>query len=449
MLYRYRRTRDIYSLAFYFGGLLTMSQNAEPVIVGWESDPFYRNVLGLMEAAGNRISLDPNVYERLCKPRRCLYVSIPVRMDDGSIKTFDGFRVHHNTTLGPAKGGIRYHPEVNLGETAALSTLMTLKNSLVKLPLGGAKGGIRCDPNKLSRREKQSLTRRYTSEIFMFIGPDKDIPAPDVGTDAQTMAWVMDTYSSHLGYAVPGVVTGKPIEIGGSLGRLDATGRGVIYTIIEAAKRLGMDLADTTVAVQGFGNVGYHCAKIASNIGCKVVAVSDVSGGVYNPKGLDVSALRNYIAENKTLKGCPLGDSVTNEELLELPCDILIPAALSNQITGKNAERIKCKVLAEGANGPTSLEANQILHAKGVFTIPDILANAGGVIVSYFEWVQGMQNFFWSEKDVNNKLWEIISNAFNRVYECHLQYKIDMRLAAFAVSIEHLSKAMLWRGFFP
>ena len=422
----------------------------EDVIVGWESHDFYKNVLNLMEAAGKVIDLDPNVYERLSKPRRCLYVSIPVRMDDGSIKTFDGFRVHHNTTLGPGKGGIRYHPEVNLAETAALAMNMTFKNSLVRLPLGGAKGGIRCDPSQLSRREKQSLTRRYTSEIFMFIGPDKDIPAPDVGTDQQTMAWLMDTYSAQVGFAVPGVVTGKPIEIGGSLGRLDATGRGVVYTIIEAAKRLNMDLGEnTSVAIQGFGNVGYHTAKIITNIGCKLVAASDVSGGVYNPKGLDLTELRSHIAENKVLKGFKNADFITNEELLELPCDILAPSALSNQITERNADRIRCKLLAEGANGPTTIEANRILHDKGVFTIPDILANSGGVIVSYFEWVQGMQNFFWSEKDVNNKLWEIISNAFNRVYEVHTQRKVDMRTAAFAVSIDHLAKAMLWRGFFP
>jgi glutamate dehydrogenase (NAD(P)+) len=418
------------------------TSHGQEVIVGWEGHPFYTNVLGLMEAAGHIIDVDSNVYERLCKPRRCLYVSIPVRMDDGTIKTFDGFRVHHNTTLGPAKGGIRYHPEVNLAETSSLAMLMTLKNSLVRLPLGGAKGGIRCDPTKLSRREKQSLTRRYTSEIFMFIGPDKDVPAPDVGTDQQTMAWVMDTYSAQLGYPVPGVVTGKPIEIGGSLGRLDATGRGVVYTIIVLGE-------STSVAVQGFGNVGYHSAKIISNVGCKVVAASDVSGGVYNPKGLDLNDLVSWISAHKTLAGYPHGDAVTNDELLELPVDILIPAALNNQITKDNASRIKCKILAEGANGPTTMEASRILQDKGVFTIPDILANSGGVIVSYFEWVQGMQNFFWSEKDVNNKLWEIISNAFNRVYQVHTQRKIDMRLAAFADSIEHLARAMLWRGFFP
>lgn len=427
-----------------------MSEIHEPLIVGWEDHPFYKNVLNIMEVAGGLINMDPNVYQRLAKPRRILYVSIPVRMDDGSIHVFDGFRVQHNTTLGPAKGGIRYHPEVNLAETSALAMNMTFKNSLVKLPLGGAKGGIRCDPSKMSRREKQSLTRRYTSEIFMLIGPDRDIPAPDVGTDQQTMAWIMDTYSAQLGYAVPGVVTGKPIEIGGSLGRLDATGRGVVYTIIEAAKRLNVDLGEnTSVAVQGFGNVGYHTARIINSMGCKVVAISDVSGGLYNPKGLDLDAVQKYIGEHRTVKGFPGGDFVTNEELLELKVDILVPAAMSNQITKANASKIKCKILAEGANGPTTMEANQILNDKGVFTIPDILANSGGVIVSYFEWVQGMQNFFWSEKDVNNKLWEIISNAFNRVYDFHIAKKSDMRISAFAVSIENLSKAMLWRGFFP
>lgn len=425
-------------------------EHSESVIVGWEDHPLYANVLEMLEQSARLINLDPNVFNRLCKPRRCLYVSIPVRMDDGSIQTFDGFRVHHNTTLGPGKGGIRFHPEVNLAEVSALALLMTLKNSLVRLPLGGAKGGIRCDPDKLSRREKQSLTRRYASEIFMFIGPDKDIPAPDVGTDAQTMAWVMDTYSSVVGHAVPGVVTGKPIEIGGSLGRLDATGRGVVYSIIEAAKRLNLDLSDnTSVAVQGFGNVGYYSAKIIASVGCRVVAVSDVSGGLYNPQGLDLNDLREWVANHRVLKGYPNADYITNDELLELPVDILIPAALSNQITKDNATKLKCRLVAEGANGPTTSEASQILHERGIFCIPDILANAGGVIVSYFEWVQGLQNFFWSEKDINNKLYEIISSAFHRVYEVHETRKVDMRRAAQCVSLEHLSRAMLLRGFFP
>lgn len=429
---------------------MSESHVSDSVIVGWENHPFYSGVLGAMERAGQAIKLDRNVFNRLSKPKRVLYVSVPVRMDDGTIQVFDGFRVQHNTTLGPAKGGIRYHVDVNLAETSALAMLMTLKNSLVGLPLGGAKGGVRCDPNKLSRREKQAMTRRYTTEISMLLGPEKDIPAPDIGTDAQTMAWLMDTYSQQIGYAVPGVVTGKPIEIGGSLGRVDATGRGVVYTVIEAAKRLRIDLNDKTrVAVQGFGNVGYHSAKILSDVGCTIVAVSDVSGGIYNPKGVSIEELRAYIAQNKTVKGYTGGDFVSNEELLELDVDILIPAALSGQITEKNADKIKCKILAEGANGPTSPEADAILFDKGVFTIPDILANSGGVIVSYFEWVQGLQKFFWSEKDVNNKLWEIISNAFNRVYDFHSGNKMDMRHSAIAVSLDRLSKAMLYRGFFP
>jgi len=426
------------------------SMVSDDVIVGWENHPFYSGVLKSMERAGKAINLDKNVYNRLAKPRRVLYVSVPVRMDDGTIQVFDGFRVQHNTTLGPAKGGIRYHIDVNLAETSTLAMLMTLKNSLVGLPLGGAKGGVRCDPNKMSRREKQALTRRYTSEISMLIGPEQDIPAPDIGTDAQTMAWLMDTYSAQIGHAVPGVVTGKPIEIGGSLGRVDATGRGVVYTVIEAAKRLRLDLNENTkVAVQGFGNVGYHSARILSDVGCSIVAVSDVSGGIYNPKGLKLEELRSYISANRTVKGYPGGEFVTNDELLELDVDILIPAALSGQITEKNANKIKCKILAEGANGPTTPEADLILFDKGVFTIPDVLANSGGVIVSYFEWVQGLQKFFWSEKDVNNKLWEIISNAFNRVYDFHSNNKMDMRHSALAVSLDRLSKAMLYRGFFP
>jgi len=422
----------------------------ESVIVGWENHPFYSGVVKSMGRAGQAINLDRNVYNRLCKPRRVLYVSVPVRMDDGTIQVFDGFRVQHNTTLGPAKGGIRYHMDVNLAETSALAMLMTLKNSLVGLPLGGAKGGVRCDPTQMSRREKQSLTRRYTSEISMLLGPETDIPAPDIGTDAQTMAWLMDTYSSQVGHAVPGVVTGKPIEIGGSLGRVDATGRGVVYTVIEAAKRLRLDLsASTRVAVQGFGNVGYHSAKILSDVGCTIVAVSDVTGGIYNTKGINLEELRSYILQNRTVKGFAGGDYVSNDELLELDVEILIPAALSGQITEKNANKVKCKILAEGANGPTTPEGDAILLEKGVFTIPDILANSGGVIVSYFEWVQGLQKFFWSEKDVNNKLWEIISSAFNRVYDFHNQKGLDMRHSALAVSLEHLSKAMLYRGFFP
>ncbi len=422
----------------------------EPVISGWDDSALYRNVLGLVEDAADQIQCDPNVFERLRRPRRCLYVSVPVRMDDGTIKTFDGFRVQHNMTLGPAKGGLRYHPDVNLAEVSALAMLMTFKNSLVGLPLGGGKGGIRVDAGALSRREKQALTRRFTTEISMLIGPDRDIPAPDVGTDQQTMAWVMDTYSTQMGYSIPGVVTGKPVEIGGSLGRIDATGRGVVYNVIESAKRLNLTLGDTTrVAIQGYGNVGSYAAKIIASLGCKVVAVSDVQGGIYCATGLDLVALDAWLEKNKTVCGFTGTDAVSNSELLELDVDVLIPAALSNQITEENAHKIKCKILAEGANGPTTLEASRILADRGVFTVPDILANSGGVIVSYFEWVQGMQSYFWSEKEVNHKLWECVANAFTRVYEIHQTRKLDMRTAAFAAAIDRLSKAMLWRGFFP
>lgn len=396
------------------------------------------------------MNLDKNILRRLCTPKRSLIVSVPVRMDDGQIQVFEGYRVHHNMTLGPAKGGIRYHQDVSLSEVAGLAMLMSVKCSLMALPLGGAKGGIRVDPSKLSRGELQRLTRRYTSEIYSVIGPDKDIPAPDVGTNAQTMAWLMDTYSQQTGYAVPGVVTGKPIEIGGSLGRVEATGRGVVYCLIEAARVLGKDLNENVrIAIQGYGNVGSAAAKKIQKIGCKVVAVSDVSGGIYNPNGLDLDAVNKHVQETKYLKGYKDADAITNEELIAVDCDILIPAALEGQIHAGNAGSIKAKIIAEGANGPTTIEADKILHERGVYLIPDILANAGGVTVSYFEWVQGLQQLFWSEKEVNNKLWDIMSNAFERVHTISKEKKIDMRTAAMVAGLDRLSKAMLSRGFFP
>ena len=416
----------------------------------WEESTFYQNAVKQLEYAGQVMNLDPNVLTRLKMPKRALIVSVPVRMDDGNIKVFEGYRVHHSMSMGPAKGGIRYHPSVSLSETAALAMLMTFKCSLMNLPLGGGKGGIAVDPSKLSRGEKQRLTRRYTTEILPFIGPEKDIPAPDVGPDSQTMAWILDTYSQELGYCVPGVVTGKPIEVGGSLGREEATGRGVVYTIIEASKALNIKLDENTkVAVQGFGNVGRAAAKKMQKIGTTVVAVSDYTGGIYNPKGLDLDHVSAYIAKNKTLGGYPEAEAISNEQLLELPCDILIPAALEGQITDKNAAKIKAKIIAEGANGPTESAADKILFEKNVFVIPDILANAGGVVVSYFEWVQGIQKLFWTEKEVNNKLFEIMSNTFAKVYAVSLEKKVNMRTAALICGIDRLSKAMLSRGFFP
>jgi len=416
----------------------------------WEESSLFKNAVKQLDRAASIMNLDPNVLTRLHTPKRALIVSVPVRMDDGHIEVFEGYRVHHNMSLGPAKGGIRYHPDVNLSEVAGLAMLMTFKCSLMHLPLGGAKGGIRVDPSKLSRTELQRMTRRYTTEIMPFIGPEKDIPAPDVGTNAQVMAWMVDTYSQIKGYSVPGVVTGKPIEIGGSLGRVEATGRGVVYSLIEAAKTQNMPLDEsTTVVIQGFGNVGSAAAKKIQKIGCKVVAVSDVSGGVYNKNGLDLDHLNDFLMTNKVLKGYPEAEFVSNGELLELPCDILILAAMEGQLTESNANNIKAKIVAEGANGPTTDQADEILHDKGVLVIPDILANAGGVTVSYFEWVQGLQQLFWSEKEVNNKLWDIMSGTYHRVYAVSQENKCTMRTAALVDSMAHLSKAMLLRGFFP
>jgi len=410
----------------------------------------YREATTQLAHAAKIINLDPNVLTRLTYPIRCLQVSVPVRMDDGKIKVFEGYRVHHNQTLGPGKGGIRYHESVDLGETVGLATLMTFKCALMHLPLGGAKGGVRVDPNKLSRGELQRLTRRYTSEIFSFIGPEKDIPAPDVGTSAQIMDWVMDTYSQEVGHAVPGVVTGKSIETGGSLGRSEATGRGVVYMLIEACKSLGTSLdANTKIAVQGYGNVGSAAAKKLVKMGCQVVALSDVSGGIYNAKGLNLDDVDQYIKENKVLKGFADADAITNEELLCCDCDVLIPAALGGVLTEENASKVKAKIIIEGANNPTTKEADMILTDKGVFVIPDILANAGGVTVSYFEWVQGLNQLFWTEKEVNNRLWEIMSMAYQRVYTIHKEKKCSMRTAALIGGIQRVSKAMLTRGFFP
>ena len=410
----------------------------------------YQDALRQLDIAGEIMKLDPNVLIRLKYPKRALVVSVPVRMDDGHIHVFMGYRVQHNMTLGPGKGGVRYHPSVNLSETAALAMLMTLKCALFGLPLGGAKGGIRCNPNQMSRGEKQRMTRRYTMEIFNLIGPDKDIPAPDIGTDEQVMAWMMDTYSQNVGFSIPGSVTGKPLEIGGSLGRTDATGKGVAYVVMEAATHLNIKLDENiSVVVQGFGKVGSEAARKMHKIGCRIIAVSDELGGIYNKNGLNLDTLHKHLEEKKPLADFEEADSITNAELLELKCDILIPAAIESQITKENADRIKCKMIAEGANSPTTPEADQILTDKGVFIIPDILANAGGVTVSYFEWVQGLQKFFWDEKEVSNRLWNIMSDSFRRVVEVKKEYKSTMRTAAFIAALRHLSKAMLIRGFFP
>ncbi|MEW6057528.1 MAG: Glu/Leu/Phe/Val dehydrogenase [Bdellovibrionota bacterium] len=417
----------------------------------WSSSPLYQNAVLQLQEAANVMRLDPNICERLKRPKRALVVSVPIRLDDGSIAVFEGFRVQHNMTLGPGKGGIRYHQDVTLSEVAGLAMLMTFKCSLVGLPLGGAKGGIAVDPNLLSRQEKQALTRRYTTEINMIIGPDKDIPAPDVGTDGQTMAWMMDTFSQERGYAIPGVVTGKPVEIGGSLGRAESTGRGVVYTIIQAAQKAGIKLDGTTsVSVHGFGKVGSVAAEEMAMLGCKIVAVSDVSGGLYNKNGLNIPELMRHVAKNRTLRGFPGGEPISNDELLALPVDVMIPAAIDGVIHSGNVGKVNAKIIAEGANGPITADAHKVLVDRGVFIIPDILCNAGGVIVSYFEWVQGLQNFFWSEEEVNEKLKDSMVSAFQRVVSCMDRYKTnDMKTAALITGVDRLNRAMLLRGLFP
>jgi glutamate dehydrogenase (NAD(P)+) len=400
------------------------------------------------DIAAGKLNLDVNVANRLRRPHRALIVSVPTRMDDGRVHVFTGYRVQHNDVLGPFKGGIRYHPAVNLGEVSALAMWMTWKCSLVGLPLGGAKGGVACDPAELSRHELQSMTRRYTAEILNFIGPEIDIPAPDMGTNEQVMAWIMDTFSQHKGHAVPEIATGKPVDIGGTLGRREATGRGVVYTVIEAAKHLNMDLTQCTAVVQGFGNVGSVAVKELANIGVKIVGVSDRTGGFYDPKGLPVEKLLELADKYHSLENCPYGEKISNAEILELKCDILVPAALEMQITKENGRRLQCRLLAEGANGPTTLEADAILKEREIFLIPDILANAGGVVVSYFEWVQDLQNFFWTEQEVNQKLRDILVRAFHEVLHMSQREKVDMRSAALMIGIDRVARAMLWRGLY-
>lgn len=422
----------------------------------WDTSALYRDSVQQLDEAARVMNLDQNIAERLKVPKRAMIVSVPIRCDNGSIKVFEGYRVQHNMTLGPGKGGIRFHPEVNLSEVAGLAMLMTFKCSLAGLPLGGAKGGIRVDPNQLSRQEHQALMRRYTTEINMIIGPDKDIPAPDVGTDAQHMAWMMDTFSQERGYTIPGVVTGKPVEIGGSLGRAESTGRGVIYTVQHAAKlmhdqgKAGPKIdATTTVAVHGFGKVGAVAAFEIYQLGCKVLAVSDYLGAIYNKNGLNIPKVMEWVAKNKTVKGFPEAEEISNEGLLALNVDVLIPAAIDGVITKDNVDKVKAKIIAEGANGPVSTEALNQLEERGVFIIPDVLCNAGGVIVSYFEWVQGLQNFFWNESMVNEKLAEVMASAFKRVAETQVKYKCGMKTAALIGGVERLNKAMLLRGLFP
>lgn len=410
------------------------------------SGPFYQNTMKIVEDAGRLVNLNPNALERLRYPRRAIVVNVPVKMDDGRLKVFTGYRVQHNQMLGPFKGGIRYHPNVDLSEVAALAALMTFKNSLLGLPLGGGKGGVQVDPSVLSRNELEGLTRRFTSEISPFIGPDKDIPAPDVGTDSQTMAWMLDTYSIDSGYSQTGVVTGKPIEIGGSLGRDSATGLGVVYVIQKALQVKSIKMSEARIAIQGFGKVGMHAAIEAYALGARIVAVSDVSGGIYTEKGLNIPDLVRYVKEHKVVKGFPGAEAISNTDILELPVDVLAPCALEGVITGENAKLVKAKIVVEGANGPTTRDADEILHAMGITVCPDILANGGGVVVSYFEWVQDIVWLFWTEEEVRSKLREVMHKAFDTVYSFAQKSNVNMRTAAMGTSLERLQRAMMLRG---
>jgi glutamate dehydrogenase (NAD(P)+) len=409
----------------------------------WES------ALQQLDDAARIIDLDPGVHEVLRNPRRTLEVAIPTRMDDGSIRVFTGYRVHHNTSRGPSKGGIRYHPAVTLDEVKALAMWMTWKCSVVNIPYGGAKGGVIVDPKALSRSELERMTRRYASEILPLIGPERDIPAPDMGTDGEIMAWIMDTYSTREGYSVPGVVTGKPVAIGGSKGRVSATGRGVSYVTLATLKHLGMAVEDARIVVQGFGNVGNHAVQLLEEMGCIVVGVSDVQGGVYNPKGLSHVGLTTHVRQAGSLAGYEGGEHVSNDELLELDCDVLIPAAIENQLTDENADAVKATVVVEAANGPTTPQADAIFKDRNLLVVPDILANSGGVTVSYFEWVQDIQSYYWDEDEVNERLRKIMERAYVDVLSLSEERKVTMREAATVLGVTRVAEAHKTRGLYP
>jgi glutamate dehydrogenase (NAD(P)+) len=399
--------------------------------------------------AAEMLGLKRGVRELLAHPKRELTVNFPVKLEDGSVRVFTGYRVHHTTVPGPTKGGIRYHPDVTLNEVRALAMWMTWKCAVVGLPYGGAKGGVICNPKELSLQELEHLTRRYATEISMLIGPESDIPAPDVGTNPRIMAWIMDTYSMHRGYSVPAVVTGKPLSIGGSQGRIEATGRGCTIAARETARHLGIPLAGARVVVQGYGNVGSIAAQLLHEQGCKIVAASDSAGGVYNPKGIDPVDLLHHKERTGSVAGYRSTEAVTNDDLLELPCEILVPSALEGQITKDNADRIKARIVVEGANGPTTPEADEILRARKVFVVPDILANAGGVVVSYFEWVQDLQSFFWTEEEINDRLERIMVRSFREVLDTSQEKDVDMRTAALVRAVGRLNDALLTRGIYP
>ena len=414
-----------------------------------DKDNPFQDMMDRFDVAAELLELDRGLYEYLRIPSRIHITSVPVTMDSGELKVFEGFRVIHNEVLGPSKGGIRFAPDVHLDEVKALAAWMTWKCAVVGVPFGGAKGGITCDPHSMSNGELERLTRRYTANLMDVFGPDKDIPAPDMNTNEQVMAWLLDTYSMHVRRTETAVVTGKPILIGGSQGRREATGRGVMTTTLAAMERLGLTPSECTVAVQGFGNVGSVAADLLCKQGCKVVAVSDVSGGYYNAAGIDIDAAIAYSAANRhSLQGFDGAEPISNEDLLTLDVDVLAPCAKENQITKKNAAQIKAKIIAEGANGPTTPEADTVLNENGVLVIPDILANAGGVTVSYFEWVQDRQGYFWSEERVNNRLDRMMKEAFNRVYDASQKYDTNLRIGAYVLAIEKVAGALKLRGIY-
>jgi glutamate dehydrogenase (NAD(P)+) len=412
-----------------------------------EENPF-EAMMSRFDRAAELLDLEPGLYKVLRSAEKEITVSIPVLMDNGEVEVFTGIRVLHNTSRGPAKGGIRFDMNVNLDEVKALAAWMTWKCAVVNIPFGGAKGGVVCDPLKMSAGELERVTCRYTSGIISTLGPDSDVPAPDVNTNERVMAWLMDTYSMHVGHTVNAVTTGKPVEMGGSLGRREATGRGVMFTATQALEHLKMDVKGATVAVQGFGNVGSVAAQLMMQQGCKVIAVTDRTGGWHNPKGIDVDDAIAYVKKNKTLDGYGKGEPITNEKLLELDVDVLIPAALENVITSKNVKNVKAKIICEGANGPTSAAADAVLDEKGVFVIPDILANAGGVTVSYFEWVQNRGGYYWDEKTVNERLQTIMTNSFRDVLKLSQQHKVNMRTAAYMVAISRVATVHRLRGIY-
>lgn len=412
-----------------------------------EENPF-ESMMQRFDEAASRLNLDPNIYKILRWPNREITIYIPVMMDDGNYQVFTAYRVQHNFARGPAKGGVRYSPDVSLDEVRALAAWMTWKCAVVNIPFGGAKGGIICDPREMSPTEIERLTRRYTAELLDFIGPERDVPAPDMNTNEQTMAWMMDTYSMHARHTVTAVVTGKPIEIGGSRGRKEATGRGLLFVCNEACRKFGLNLGDTRVVIQGAGNVGGTAAQLMHKQGYKVIGLGDITGSLHNPKGLDIPGVLRHLRENKTVEGYTEAEHITTADLLELDCEILMPAATENQITTHNADRIRCKILAEGANGPTTADADEIVSAKRIFVIPDILANAGGVTVSYFEWVQDRMGFFWNEDTVNTRLHEIMVSSFNDVVGFANKYSVNTRLAAYMLAIDRVAYDTRLRGIY-